>query len=201
MLQERLGLSQRRACAIVGQHRATQRYCPEQADPDRDVRAWLRRFAKRHPRWGYRRAHTVLVREGHTLNRKKVQRLWREEGLRVPQRRHKRRRTGESTTPADRLHAERPDHVWALDYQFDVTATGRVIKILHVVDEFTRESLCDLADHSIDADATVAALGKIVGRRGRYPSFVRCDNGPELTANALRDWCRFGGAERVKLFV
>ena len=84
--------------------------------------------------------------------------------------------------------------MWALDYQFDVTATGRVVKILHVVDEFTRESLADHVDHSIDADATVACLDKIVGQRGRHPEFIRCDNGPELTANALRDWCRFGGA-------
>src|SRR5205085_236184 len=121
---------------------------------------WLRRFAKTHPRWGYRRAHAVLVREGHAVNRKKIQRLWREEGLRVPSRRRKRRRVGDSTTPADRLHAQRPDHVWALDYQFDVTATGRLIKILHVVDEYTRESLADLVDHAIDADATAACLDK-----------------------------------------
>jgi putative transposase len=193
MLQHRLGLSQRRACAIVGQYRSTQRHRPAEADPDAELRRLLRAFAKAHPRWGYRRAHAVLVREGHCLNRKKVQRLWREEGLRVPPQRRKRRRVGESTTPADRLQALRPDHVWALDYQFDVTATGRVIKILHVVDEFSRESLADVVD-SIDADATVAALDKIVGRRGTFPTFIRCDNGPELTANALRDWCRFGGA-------
>ena len=194
MLQERLGLSQRRACRIIGQHRATQRHRPAVSDPERDLRAWLRRFARRHPRWGYRRAHAVLRREGHPVNRKKVQRLWREEGLRVPTKRRKRQRLGESTAPADRLRAEHPDHVWALDYQFDVTATGRIIKLLHVVDEYTRESLCDLVEHSIDADATVAALDKIVGRRGRHPDFVRCDNGPELTAHALRDWCRFGRA-------
>ena len=193
MLQERLGLSQRRACRIIGQHRATQRRRPSVADPDGDLRARLRGFARRHPRWGYRRAHAVLVRQGHRVNRKKVQRLWREEGLRVPAKRRKRQRLGSSTAPADRLRADRPDHVWALDYQFDVTATGRILKLLHVVDEFTRESLCDLVEHSIDADATVAALDKIVGRRGRYPDFVRCDNGPELTAHALRDWCRFSG--------
>jgi putative transposase len=86
-----------------------------------------------------------------------------------------------------------PDRVRALDYQFDVAATGRVIKILHVVDEFTRESLADLVDHSIDADATVACLDKIAGVRCRHPTYLRCDNGPELTANALRDWCRFAG--------
>jgi putative transposase len=193
VLCDRLGMSQRRACQIVGQHRSTQRHQPAEPDPDRELRARLRRFAKRHPRWGYRRAHAVLRREGQIVNRKKIQRLWREEGLRVPPKRRKRQRLGTSTTPADRLQAIRPDHVWALDYQFDVTATGRVIKILHVVDEFTRESLADLIDHSIDADTTVACLDKIVDTRGRHPSFIRCDNGPELTANALRDWCRFTG--------
>ena len=130
-----------------------------------------------------------------TLNRKKVQRLWREEGLRVPPRRHKRRRLGLSTTPADRLSATHPDHVWALDYQFDVTSMGRTIKILHVTDEFTRESLSDLVAYSIDADATVAALDRARRPSGApVPQFIRCDNGPELTAYALRDWCRFTGA-------
>ena len=194
ILQERLGLSQRRACRIAGQHRSTQRHIPPEPDPDSGLRAWLAKFSAKHPRWGYRRAHAVLVREGHRVNRKKVQRLWREEGLRVPTKRRKRRRLGESTTPADRLSAEHPDHVWALDYQFDVTATGRILKILHVVDEFTRESLADLVAYSIDADATVAVLDKIVGWRSRCPVFIRCDNGPELTANALKDWCRFTGA-------
>jgi putative transposase len=101
----------------------------------------------------------------------------REEALRVPPRRRKRQRLGDSTTPADRLRAERPDHVWALDYQFDVTASGRVIKLLHVVDEFTRESLADVVEHSIDADATVAALDRIAGARGAHPEYIRCDNG------------------------
>ena len=194
ILQQRLGLSQRRACRIAGQHRSTQRHTRAESDPDSGLRAWLRKFSAEHSRWGYRRAHAVLVREGHRVNRKKVQRVWREEGLRVPTGRRKRQRLGESTTPADRLHAEHPDHVWALDYQFDVTATGRILKILHVVDEFTRESLADLVAYSVDADATVAVLDKIVGWRNRYPTFIRCDNGPELTANALKDWCHFGGA-------
>jgi putative transposase len=191
MLCERLDISQRRACLIVGQYRSTQRHSPATPDPDRDLRAELRVFARAHPRWGYRRAHAVLVREGHVCNRKKIQRLWREEGLRVPVKRRKRQRLGISSTPADRLSAERPDHVWALDYQFDVTSTGRTIKILHVVDEYTRESLADVVAYSIDADATVAALDEIVAARGTSPTFIRSDNGPELTANALRDWCRF----------
>jgi putative transposase len=194
MLEDRKGFSQRRACQIVGQHRSTQRHRPAVGDPDQELRSTLRTFARRHPRWGYRRAHAVLCREGHRLNRKKVQRLWREEGLRVPPRRRKRQRLGVSTTPADRLSALRPDHVWALDYQFDVTSFGRTIKILHVTDEFTRESLCDLVAYSIDADATVAALDSVAAQRGTFPEFVRMDNGPELTAYALRDWCRFSGA-------
>ncbi|CAN5871522.1 hypothetical protein BH23ACT5_BH23ACT5_06820 [soil metagenome] len=166
---------------------------PAEQDPDRGLRRWLRSFSKAHSRWGYRRAHAVALREGWVVNRKKIQRLWREEGLRVPQKRRKRQRLGDSATPADRLYAEYPDHVWALDYQFDVTASGKTLKILHVVDEHTRESLADVVAYSIDADATVAVLDKIVGRRGTHPAFIRCDNGPELTANALKDWCRFTG--------
>ena len=193
LLQERLGVSQRRACAIVGQHRSTQRYEPAEPDPDRSLRAELRGFAESHPRWGYRRAHAVLQRQGWAVNRKKVQRLWRQEGLRVPPKRRKRQRLGDSDTDAGLLRAQRPDHVWALDFQFDVTASGRKIKILHVLDEFTRESLADLVDHSIDADATVGCLDKVAAARGRCPENIRCDNGPELTANALRDWCRFTG--------
>ena len=128
------------------------------------------------------------------MNRKKIQRLWREEGLRVRVKRRKRYRFGISTTPADRLTAEHPDDVWALDFQFDVTSRGRTLKILHVVDELTRESLADVVAYNIDADVTVATLDRLVAERGTAPAFVRCDNGPELTANALRDWCRFSGA-------
>ena len=186
MLCDRLGLSQRRACRIVGQHRSTQCHTPGEPEPDRDLRVRLRRFSKKHPRWGYRRAHAVLGREGHHVNRKKIQRLWREEGLRVPAKRRKRQRLGESSTPADRLAAKRPDHVWALDYQFDVTATGRIIKVLHVVDEYTRESLADVVDHSIDADATVATLDKIAWARGTCPGYIRCDNGPERDRKSTR---------------
>jgi putative transposase len=182
MLCDRLGLSQRRACLIVGQHRSTQRHQPPELDPDCDLRARLRGFARAHPRWGYRRAHAVLVREGFCLNRKKVQRLWREEGLRVPLKRRKRQRLGASSTPADRLRAEWPGHVGALDYQFDVTSTGHTIKILHVVDEYTRESLADVVAYSIDADATVAALDTIVAEHGVVPACIRCDIHPE--------WCR-----------
>jgi putative transposase len=134
----------------------------------------------------------MLREEGWSVNRKRIQRLWREEGLRVPVRKRKRRRVGDSTVPASRLAAGRPDHVWAFDFQFDQTADGRVLKLLNVVDEFTREALEMDVARSIDADQTVAVLEQIAGERGA-PQYVCCDNGPEMTAHALRDWCRFSG--------
>jgi putative transposase len=194
-LQRVLGISQRLACRIVGQHRSTQRHQRVEPDRDRALRAQLRRLSRAHPRWGYRRVHAQLVKQGWVVNRKAIQRLWREEGLRVPSRRRKRQRLGTSTCPADRLAAEHPDHVWALDYQFDQTEDGRRLKLLNVVDEHTREALTIMVDRRIDADATVAALDRLVAERGTAPRCIRCDNGPELTANALRDWCRFSGAD------
>lgn len=191
MLQDRLGVSERRACQITGQHRSTQRRQPCVAPDDGALRGRLREISRERPRWGYRRAHAVLREEGWQVNRKRVQRLWREEGLRVSLRRRKQRRLGVSTVPAKRLVAERPDHVWAIDFQFDQTADGRIIKLLHVVDEFTREALAIECARRIDADKTVAVLDRLVASRGRAPRHIRCDNGPELTANALRDWCRF----------
>ncbi len=155
------------------------------------MRGRLRELSRERPRWGYRRAHARLLEEGWSLNRKRVQRLWREEGLRVPARRRKRRRLGTSTVPAERLRAERPDEVWALDFQFDQTSDGRILKLLHVVDEHTREALAVRCERRIDSDAAVAVLESLVAARGRAPEHIRCDNGPELTANALRDWCRF----------
>jgi putative transposase len=197
MLIDRKGLSERRACEIVGQHRSTQRREPCVAADDAALRARLRRFSKDRPRWGYRRAHQQLREEGWAVNRKRVQRLWREEGLRVPARRRKRQRLGDSTVPAVRLRAQRPDHVWALDFQFDQTADGRILKLLHVVDEFTREALEIRCERRIDSDHTVRRLERIVEQTGRAPQFIRCDNGPELTANALRDWCRFSNTGSV----
>jgi len=128
------------------------------------------------------------------LNRKRTQRLWREEGLRVPQRRRKRQRLGESTVPADRLRAQAPDHVWAIDFQWDQTADGHDLKLPHVVDEFTREALAIECRRRIDSDQTVSVLERLVAERGNAPGFLRCGNGPEMTAHALRDWCRFSRA-------
>ncbi|MBW8711602.1 MAG: IS3 family transposase, partial [Mycobacterium sp.] len=158
MLRDRLAVSERWACQVVGQHRSTQRREPVLAGDDGALRAALREIAAERTRWGYRRAHARLLGEGWAVNRKRVQRIWREEGLRVPARRRKRQRLGESTVPTDRLRAERPDHVWAIDFQFDQAVNGRAIKLLNIVDEFTREALAMLVARNITADDTVRVL-------------------------------------------
>ncbi len=194
MVRDRLALSERRACRYVGQHRSTQRRAAVVVHDDQALRAELRGVAAQRPRWGYRRAHYELCQRGWSVNRKRVQRLWREEGLRVPARARKRRRAaGQPDRSA--LRASGPDEVWALDFQADMTADGRALRLVNVVDEFTREALVMDVGRSVTADQTVAALEALVAQRGRAPVFLRCDNGPELTSHALRDWCRFEHAE------
>jgi putative transposase len=123
--------------------------------------------------------------------------LWREASHRVPHRRRKSQRLGDSTVAADRLRAQAPDHVWAIDFQLDQIADGRNLKLLHVVDEFTREAVAITCRRQIDSDHTVSVLDRLVAERGTAPGFIRCDSGAEMTAKALRDWCPFsqpGGA-------
>jgi putative transposase len=196
VLRDRLGVSERWACRVVGQHRSTERYEPTRVDDDAALRAALRAFSVDRPRWGYRRAHHHLCQEGWSVNRKRVQRLWREEGLRVPQPRRKRRRLGESATAAGPLRAARPGQVWTFDFQFDQTVDGRAVKVCNILDEFTRESLAGLVQRSIDADQVVEALGRLVAEAGA-PEYLRMDNGSEMTAHALADWCTLSGTGTV----
>ncbi len=177
-----------------GQARSSQRYQPADADPDGELRAWLREFSAKRPRWRYRRAHVEAAKAGHVCNIKRIHRLWREEGLRVPPKRRKRRLLGETSIPAERRTALLPDHAWALDFQFDKTVNGRTIKLRGIIDECAMGSLAIVVDRSIDADATVTTLEKAVIDHGRAPEFIRCDNGPDLTAHALVDWCKTSGA-------
>jgi putative transposase len=148
------------------------------------LRERLRLLARRHPRYGYRRIHALLRREGWLCNRKRVQRLWRDEGLRLPPRARRRRRG--RRMPGD-LTAVRPDQVWAIDFLVDRTADGRPLKILTVTDEHTREALATPAARRMGADETVNVLERIVHERGQAPDFIR----PEFVAHALKDWCRF----------
>ena len=193
MLRDRFGVSQRRACNVVGQHRSTQRLAPPvPCDDEVELRAWLRAFSIERPRWGWRRAFKQLRREGRQVNAKRVQRLWRAEGLKVPYRKRKKRLVGVGTA-VGRMCPIVPNALWAMDFQFDVTADGKTLKLLNVVDEFTRECPAIVVERSIDADRVVATLDRIALERGGPPAFVRFDNGPEFIAHAVADWCRFNG--------
>jgi putative transposase len=189
-LQARFGVSERRACRCVGQHRSSQRHCRVHVADEAQLRARLQLLARRHPRYGYRRIHVLLTREGWACNAKRVQRLWRDEGLKVPRRTRRRRKF--PRTPGS-VTATYPDHIWALDFVFDETIGGRPIKVLNITDEFTRQALACVAARSIDADRTVSLFEELVEKREVTPQSIRCDNGPELISAALRDWCRFNG--------
>ena len=139
-------------------------------------------------------AHRLLRRESDGpwtgINHKRVRRLWREEGLRRPIRARKRRRV--ATGVGERLRAERPNQVWAIDFQFDETADGRRLKLCNLLDEHTREALAMRVARTCTADDVVAVLEDLVSRRGA-PEHLRMDNGPELISWALRDYCRVSG--------
>ncbi|QQY14194.1 IS3-like element ISAar43 family transposase [Cutibacterium avidum] len=186
-LKRKLRVSERMACRLAGLSRSAYRR-PLQgettADPDLALRDWLRAYAKKHPRWGYRRAYHDARGEGWVVNHKKIQRLWREEGLRVPQRR-RRKRVGSSTVDAPAAVA--PNLVWAVDFQFDADEQGRPIKICSIVDEHTRECIGGLVERSITADRLTAHLEDLVAVRGA-PAVLRSDNGPEFISDAMADW-------------
>ncbi len=191
-LQDEFGVSQRRACRVVGQHRSTQRRQKHEPSPaEEQLRERLRQIARDHPRWGWRKAHDVCRREGLVVNSKRTRALWRDERLqRPPGRRRKRRRLSDGT--ASRLRASHRNQVWALDFQYDETARHRRLKLLNIVDEHTRECLAIDVAYSIGADDVIAVIARLIAQRGA-PAFLRMDNGPELVAAGLRDWCRIWG--------
>ncbi|MFI6366798.1 IS3 family transposase [Nocardia sp. NPDC050630] len=194
MLREVQSLSERFACKVVGLARATYRRVPvaaTPADPDTDLRAWLRAYATKHPGHGFRRAWAALRHDdGREVNKKKVHRLWKEEGLQV--RAHSpRKRAGASSVP--RIDADAPKVVWALDFQFDSTVDGKAVKIASMIDEHTRESLLHLVERSITAEKLVTELEKVFTVRGGPPMVLRMDNGPEMISAALQQFC----ADRV----
>jgi putative transposase len=191
VLVGRFGVSERRACRVIGQHRSAQRRAPRlRLAAEEKMRRRLREIARRHPRWGWKTAHTILRREGWMVNRKRTRRLWRDEGLRRPAP-CKRKRT-RPPGGGELFRAEHPNHVWAIDFQFDETADCRRLKLLNIVDEHTREALAMRVGRTCDADQVVAVIEAIVAERGA-PAQLRMDNGPELIAWALRDWCRLAG--------
>lgn len=188
ILRDRFGVSERRACTVVGIHRSTMRLAPAPiTDEEAELRPWLRKFSTDRPRWGWRRAAKMARRAGWKANNKRIRRLWREEGLRVVQRRKKKRLTGIGVA-VGAMSPIRPNVIWAMDFAFDTTADGRTVKMLNVIDEFTREALAIEVDRGIVVDV----LDRQALQRGA-PCYVRFDNGPEFIAHAVNDWCRFNG--------
>jgi len=182
-----LGVSQRRACAAAGQPRSTQRYTATKPLADRPLVAGMLALARKHPRYGYRRIHAMLRRDGFRVGRDRVHRLWRLHHLRVPRRTIKRRRLGTSENGVVRRQSERIDHVWTYDFISDQTADGRRLKILTVEDEFTRECLALEVARSIPSRGVIGVLRELFAVRGT-PGYIRSDNGPEFIATRVRSW-------------
>jgi putative transposase len=182
--QERLGFSQRQACRLVGTARSTVRYRRRRGKDDTALRTRLRELAAQRPRFGYRRRHVLLRREGIVVNHKRIERLYREEGLAV------RRRTRKSLTRIRRGHPLPPGRAneqWALDFLQDALASGRKLRVLSVSDGFTREALALEVDTSLPGSRVVRVLQRLLGERER-PRQLVLDNGPELISRALEEW-------------
>jgi putative transposase len=188
-VRKKLNVSERRACRAVDQPRSTQRYVGRRASGDRPLLERMVVLSKDNPRYGYRRVWALLRREGWPVNKKRILRLWREEGLKVPEKQRKRRRLSEgaSENGCTRRRAEQKDHVWSYDFVMDRTENGRRLKMMPVVDEYTRECLSVEVERSITAEDVVATLGRLFRQRGE-PTFIRSDNGPEFIAEAVKHW-------------
>ncbi len=164
---------------------------------DRPLAQRMVALSRENPRYGYRRVWALLRREGFEVNKKRVHRLWREEGLKVPDKQHKRRRLlGDSENGCKRKRAEHRDHVWSYDFVIDRTEDGRRLKMMPIVDEYSRECLTIKVERSITAEDVVRTLATLFERRGE-PSFIRSDNGPEFIAKAVKCWLEASGIKTL----
>jgi putative transposase len=180
-------VSERRACEVISQPRMTQRYKTKQPDRDKALTAEIKELAKKHKRYGYRMITAKLRQDGWIVNHKRVQRIWRKEGLQVPYRRKFKKAKGSSDNSCCVKKAEHINHVWTYDFMSDQTADGRKLKLLTVLDEFTRESPAIEVGRSIKAKDVIAVLDYLFMVRG-IPKFIRSDNGPEFIADAIKRW-------------
>jgi putative transposase len=183
-----MDVSERRVCRVAGQHRSTQRRAaPPNPYRDRLV-ARMRELAVANPRRGRRYVMDLLHRERWSVGARLMKRLWRQEGLLVPQRRVKRRRIGTGENGIVRRRATRRNEVWGVDFVQDRTADGRPFRGLVVLDEHTRECPTLEVARSFRGEDVVAVLDELAAIRGA-PAHIRCDNGPEFVSAAVRRWC------------
>lgn len=187
-VRKQLDVSERRACRAVDQPRSSQRQQTQPRDDgEHELVTKMLELVKRHPRYGYRRVWALLRGEGFAVNRKRVHRLWKQNGLKVPVKQHKKRRLGSSGNGIVRHRAACRDHVWAWDFVHDRTEDGRGLKWLSIVDEYTRECLALEARRSFTSGDVIDVLIELMTARG-MPQHVRSDNGPEFIAKAIRSW-------------
>jgi len=186
-VRSQLPVSERRACAVVGQSRATQRRQPKVRADEAALTEAIVRLASQYGRYGYRRIRRLLLDEGWRVSVKRVYRIWRREGLKVPQKQPKRGRLWLNDGSCIRLRPERPNHVWSYDFVQDRTEDGRRFRMLTVIDEFTRRSLAIVVARRLRSDDVLHCLTDLFVAHGT-PEHIRSDNGPEFVARNVREW-------------
>jgi transposase InsO family protein len=194
-VRQSLSISERRTCAALGQHRSTQRKIPRGRDDEEQLTDDLVALVREHGRLGYRKMAALLrSTSGWVVNDKRVERIWRQEGLKVPPRQPKRSRIWPGDGACIRLRAERPNHVWSYDFVEDRTHDGQKYRMLNVVDEFTRECLSIKINRKLKSSDVIDILCDLFILRG-VPEHIRSDNGPEFVAKAVQDWIAAVGAK------
>jgi len=188
------GISERFACRILGQHRSTQRKIPKATDDEAALTADIIALAIQYGRYGYRRITALLRNAGWVVNVKRVERIWRREGLKVPVKQPKRGRLWFNDGSCVRLRPEYPNHVWSYDFVEDRTHNGKKYRMLNVIDEFTRECIAIRIGRQLKSTDVIDVLSDLFILRG-IPGHIRSDNGPEFVAKAVRDWITAVGAK------
>ena len=184
---KRLGVSERRACKTLHQPRSVQRRVPKVRSDEAALTAAIVELATQYGRYGYRRITALLRRAGWRVNSKRVERIWRQEGLKVPARQPKRGRLWLNDGSCIRLRPEHSNHVWAYDFLADRTSNGKAFRMLTVVDEYTRECLAIVVDRKPNSTHVLETLAELFIHRGP-PKHIRSDNGPEFCAQAVKRW-------------
>jgi putative transposase len=187
-------VSERRASAALGQHRSTQRRTPRGREDEERLTDDIIELARQYGRYGYRKIAELLRRAGWLVNDKRVERIWRREGLKVPAKQPKRGRLWLTDGSCIRLRAAHRNHVWSYDFVEDRTHDGRKYRMLNIVDEYTRECLAIRIDRRLKAVDVIDVLSDLFILRG-VPGYVRSDNGPEFVAKAVQDWIAAVGAK------